>query len=110
MTERPKQILLWAATGLIWLGAFVGGPTLIALPFVFPLLARAWSTPSGIQLLMLLTFAVLWLAALVWVGLRHRGKARWAHFAIAGAITGGMFLPALVAPPADHTAQVYRVL
>jgi len=110
MTARPKQILLWAATGLIWLGAFVGGPALVTIPLLIPALVGAWPLPSSIQLAILLAFALLWLAALVWVGLRHHGKARWTHFVIAGVITGGMFLPGLVAPPLDHTPQVYRVL
>jgi hypothetical protein len=110
MTARPKQVLLWAATALIWLGAFVGGPTLIALPFVLPLLKGPWFTPSSIDLLLLIAFAIIWLAALVWIGLTHRGKARWLHFIVAGVITGGMFLPGLLAPPTDHTAKVYRVL
>jgi hypothetical protein len=111
MTARPKQILLWAATGLIWLGAFVGGPTLIALPFVLPSLKGPWSTPSGIDLLLLIAFSALWLAALMWIGLTHRGKARLAHFVVAGAITGAMFLPGLFAPPQTNpTAELYRVL
>ena len=111
MTARPKQPLLWAATGLIWLGAVVGGPTLIALPFFLPVLIGGWSSPSGIELLLLLAFSTLWLVALVWIGLVHRGKARWTHFIVAGAITGVMFLPGLTArPPTDPVAEVYRVL
>ncbi|KQY29286.1 hypothetical protein ASD21_06390 [Caulobacter sp. Root1455] len=111
MTARPKQILLWAATGLIWLGAFVGGPTLIALPFVLPLLKGPWLTPSGIDLLLLIAFSALWLAALIWIGLVHRGKARLAHFVVAGVITGAMFLPGLFArPQTNPTAELYRVL
>ncbi len=111
MTARPKHFLLWAATGLVWLGAVVGGPTLIVLPFVLPQLKGPWSTPSGVDLLLVIAFSALWLAALIWIGLVHRGKARLAHFVVAGVITGAMFLPGLLAPPQTNSiAELYRVL
>jgi hypothetical protein len=110
MTARPKQILLWAATGLTWLGAFVGGPTLLVFPFFIPLIIKDWSTPSGLDFVALSLFALLWFAALLWIGLRHHGKARWAHFLVAGAITAMVYVPGLGARPTDDTAQLYRAL
>lgn len=110
MTARPKQPLLWAATGLVWLAAAFCGPALIVLPLFLPFLVDGWN-PSDIQILLLIAMSALWLAALIRVGLAHHGKARWAHFIVAGAITGAMFLPGLIVPPPTNpVAEVYRVL
>jgi hypothetical protein len=109
MTARPKQILLWAATGLIWLGAFVGAPTLIAVPFILPLIREAWSSHVAAgQMALLFVFSAVWLLALIGVGLAHRTRARWAHFIVAGLITGGTLLLPFI-QPRDPQVIVARI-
>lgn len=106
---RPKQILLWAATGLIWLTATVGGPTLLVFPFFIRLIGPALSTPSGIDFLVLSSLSILWLIALITIGLMHHGKARWAHFAVAVVITSGVFAFTVLTSPPDARPQILRV-
>lgn len=109
MTARPKQILLWAATGLIWLVTPVAGPTFLVFPFFIRLIATAWSTPSGIDFMAWSGFALLWFGALVAVGMIHHGKARWAHFAGAILITGGTLALGWLMPQPDTTTQLYQI-
>ncbi|GEM_PF-4973235 len=79
---------LWGATFALWLASLLTGPALLSLPWALINMPGVFADRAFAPL-MFGGYAVAfgWLAALVFVGVRHSRTMRWVHFAVPVALT-----------------------